>query len=248
MPTKLAVFLCLSLIPSFAFPQTIVPISFLTKLLATIPAGTPMNGVHLEGRAQYVAGSLHETGTATLDAKSDGTATVVLSLDTASGTDSYALLSADRTCQHTTRSGAVSDISKIDCLTPLPWFAPILSIRDPLQLPALIAITDGGEVTRNSALLHDLTYGLLLHGRDTTSTNLLVQATNVHVLYDPQTLLASGIEYSIHPNGDMLTPIEVRIAFSDYRNTSGVMLPYHIERYVNRSLFLTIDVNSALLN
>ena len=248
MPTKLAVLLCLSFTSALCGAQTSIQIPFLAKVVASIPAGTPLNSLHLEGRVSYIAGSLSETGTATLDAKSDGTNTVALSLNTASGTDNYAALSTDRACTHTNKVGAVANISKVDCLTPLPWFAPILIEKDPLQLPALIAVSDGGEITRNSTLFHDLTYGVRLHGIDTASTTLLTQATNVHVLYDPQTLLTSSIEYSIHPNGDMLAPIDVRIAFSDYRNTSGVMLPYHIERYVNRSLFLTIDLDTALLS
>ncbi len=248
MPAKLALLLCLLSAPFFGYSQTYLPIPFLTTIMASIPLGTPLNGLHLEGRATYVAGSLLETGTATLDAKSDGTTSVALSLDTASGTESYPAQAADRACTYTNKAGAISSISKIDCLTPLSWFAPILGARNPLQLPPLIAVSDGGEVTRNGITLHDLTYGRLIQGKDTASTNLLVRATNVHVLYDPQTLLVSSIEYSIHPDGDITTPIDARIAFSDYRSVSGVMLPYHIERYINRSLFLTIDVDTALLN
>ena len=49
----------------------------------------------------------------------------------------------------------------------------------------------------------------------------------------------------IHPDGDDSRNIPVRVVFNNYQAVSGVMLPFHIERFVNRTLQLRLDVSNA---
>ena len=221
---------------------------FLLQLIANIPSGIPLHGLHLDGRVQFTSGSLHETGTGTLQAQSDGTFTVTLGLDTASQTETYPALGLNRSCHFTNHAGVTKELPVLDCLTPVAWFAPSLFVQDPLHLSPLLQISDNGELTKDGLTVHELTYGLAPSDHKAVRDPRFVEATSVHFFFDPKTLLISSIEYDSHPNGDIFVPIPVRLVFSDFRNTTGVMLPYHIEKYVNRSLQLTLDVDTAVLS
>ncbi len=141
--------LCLSCFCVSSQAQTPPVAPFLLQLIAKFSSGTPLHGVSLNGRVQFTSGSLHETGTGVLKAQSDGTTSVTLSLDTASATESHSALSMKRTCNFTNHAGVTKDLPVLDCLTPIAWFAPTLFVQDPLRLPPLLQIVDGGEQTKD---------------------------------------------------------------------------------------------------
>jgi hypothetical protein len=87
-----------------------------------------------------------------------------------------------------------------------------------------------------------------LTGTKTSSTNRMVSQSTVKVFYDPQTFLPTSLEYSIHPDDDDSQDIPVKVAFSNYQSVSGVMLPYHIERFVSRTLQLKLDVTNVSID
>jgi hypothetical protein len=58
-------------------------------------------------------------------------------------------------------------------------------------------------------------------------------------------LLAASLEYSIYPDNDDLQNIPVKVVFTNYQSVSGVMPPFHIQRYVNRTLQIKLDVTTA---
>jgi hypothetical protein len=56
------------------------------------------------------------------------------------------------------------------------------------------------------------------------------------------------LKYTIHPDSNSSVNLAVEVRYSNYKDVSGVELPMHIERYVNGSLQLSIDINSAAVN
>jgi hypothetical protein len=66
----------------------------------------------------------------------------------------------------------------------------------------------------------------------------LVLAPDTHL---PQYALFTV--YSDNPS--VTTGIPVSIAYSNYRSTSGVMVPYHIQRYVNGSLVIDVSISAV---
>jgi len=71
------------------------------------------------------------------------------------------------------------------------------------------------------------------------------KTTRLPIFYDPVTLLPSWLEYSVHADGDDGTLIPVQVFFTDYRLVSGMQVPFRIDRYLNRTLNLTITADSV---
>jgi len=62
----------------------------------------------------------------------------------------------------------------------------------------------------------------------------------------PGTLLPEYALFTEHPdNPGINADISVQIAYSNYRSISGVMIPFHIQRFVNGSLVLDFAIATA---
>jgi hypothetical protein len=228
-----------------AISQVPLPSAFQQQAQAAVSSGKSFSVVNLTATAEWTAGSLHESGTAQLQANADGSTNVQLALGNASRTEVQAKTDSSRTCAWTDNSGKKHDILGPNCLVAIPWFAPSLFAQPSATLPPLLGTTDDGVVSKDSATFHQVRYLLKLTGADTSATNQMVGQSTVKVLYDPKTFLPASLEYSIHPDGNDLLNISVKVLFGNYQSVSGVMLPYSIERYVNRTLQLKLDVTNA---
>jgi hypothetical protein len=68
------------------------------------------------------------------------------------------------------------------------------------------------------------------------------------VYLDSSTLLPSFVNFSIHPDNNAGIDIPVEIQFSDYRMVNGAQVPFHIQKYVNGSLFFDFQSSSVVIN
>jgi hypothetical protein len=240
----LGVILCLAT-ASTAIGQTSVVSVFQTKAQTAISSGKAFTGLTLSANADWVAGSTHQTGTAQLKAGTDGSGSLQLNIGDASRTEVQTKSDASRACTWTDHVGTSHDILGPNCLVAMPWFAPSLFTQPLALLPALLSTIDEGEVVKDGATLHQISYQLNLTGADSISTQRMVRQSTVKVFYDPRTFLPESLEYAVHPDNNDLQDIPVRVVFSNYQASSGVMLPFHIERYLNRTLQLTLDLTNA---
>ena len=221
------------------------PLSFLDQLKAqSVRDSALRTSITWTGSADWIAGSTHESGPAKLVARTNGSYEVLLALDSATRADSFGPFTS-RTCQWIDKNGSSHLISGISCSVPLPWFSPALL---PLLLGAPgIVVTDEGEVTEGGQLQHTLT--LSAGTTDSDSANkFLVDTTRVAIQYNATTLLPTSLEYNLYADAGNGQPIPVKVTFSDYRTVSGVSVPFHIERSINRTLQLTVVVDSVLIN
>jgi hypothetical protein len=222
--------------------------SFYVKVQAAQSGGKAIRSINLSSTAEWTAGSTHENGTAQLRANADGSTTVALSLGQASRTETYSKDESSRTCQRADAAGKEYAIGGLNCVAAAPWFAPILVTQAALNRTDLFTASDDGEISKDGTTYHQISLMRSLSGTNDASSKSIQQSTKITILCDPQTLLPSSLEYSIHPDADDLRSIGVRIVFSDYRSVSGVMLPFSIQKYVNHSLQLSLSVSNAVAN
>lgn len=219
--------------------------AFQARAQTAVSGGKLFNGVSLTANAEWIAGALHQTGTAQLQAKTDGSANIQLDLGESSRSETQTKIDVDRNCTWTDRSGSSHSIVGPNCFIAVPWFAPILFTQPISTLPNLIRTTDDGEVQKGDSTFHQVRFWLNLQGEDSASTTQMVNQSTVVVLYDLKTSLPTSLEYSVHPDSNDLEDIPVQIVFSSYQTVSGVLLPFHMEKYVNRTLQLTLDLTNA---
>jgi hypothetical protein len=243
----LCLFFCLTISYS-ARPQTATsqtPTVFQVQAQTAVSAGKPFSAVNLSATAEWTVGSLHESGTAQLQANVDGSNSVQLTLGKASRTETQSKADSSRKCTWTDSAGKSHDVPGPNCLVAIPWFSPSLFAQPAAVLPILLGATDDGTVSKGGSTVHQVSYVFKLPGQDASTANRLMNQSAVKVFYDSQTSLPVSLEYFIHPDNDDSQNIPARVAFSNYQSVSGVMLPFHIERYVNRTLLLKLDVSNA---
>ena len=218
---------------------------FQEKAVAAGSGGKAFHLINLIATAQWIAGSNQEQGTAQLQAKIDGSANVQLSLGSASRTETQTGADSSRSCQWIDNAGKSHAVLGANCFTAIPWFAPGLFTQVPSQMPSPIFTTDDGVIVKQGLSFHQVRFFYGQVGANSTSTKQLLERSEVKVLYDPQTFLPASLEYNLHPDDNDLQNIESRVVFSNYQLISGVMIPFHIEKFVNRSIQLKLDVSAA---
>lgn len=227
-------------------PNTNTAASFLADVAAKYPTAALLHSVTLNGSATWTVGTLKESGSATLEAASDGSSTIQLNLDTATRTETRSALGDARGCEWTDSKGP-HQINGVDCKQAVAWFAPVLAIQPMPALLQSLTISDDGPVSRSGGPVRQISYSTSLPGNSTGTTTLFTSGTRVSVLFDPQTLLPSSIEYVQHADTNLNIGMNVRVAYSNYQTVSGVPVPFQIDRYVNNALQLSITVTSASL-
>lgn len=131
---------------------------FAAEVAARYASLATVHSVTLNGTAEWTAGSLHETGPATLKASNDGSSSLQLSLSMASRTETRNALGSSRTCEWTDAKGAVHPLAGPDCDSAVPWFAPILLLQPISAIASGLNITDDGEVLKSSSTYRQLSY------------------------------------------------------------------------------------------
>lgn len=221
------------------------PSIFQQQAQMAVSSGKAFSVVNLTANAEWTAGSDRESGTAKMQANADGSTNVQLAIGKASRTEVQGKTDLSRSCTWTDGAGTSHDIVGPNCLIAVPWFAPSLFIQSSAALPPLLGTTDDGMVPKDGSAFHQVNYLLKLTGANTSITNQMVKQSTIKVFYDPGTHLPSSLEYSIHPDNDNSKDVPVKVTFSNYQSSSGVMLPFHIERFINRTLQLKLDVTNA---
>jgi hypothetical protein len=196
-------------------PTPSTPSSFQVQAQTAVSAGKPFSVVNLTATAEWTAGSTHESGTAQLQAKADGSANLQLNAGSASRTETQTKADNSRTCVWTDAAETSHDIVGANCFVSIPWFAPGLFTQPASQLPSLLTTIDDGVVSKDNGTFHQVRFQLNRVGMDSTSTTQLTERSTVKIFYDPQTFLPASLEYNIHPDGDDSHNLPVKVVFGN---------------------------------
>jgi hypothetical protein len=228
--------------------QTSSAVPFVTQVAVKYPQLATVHSLTLTGTAEWISGSLHQSGTVSLQASADGSSTAQINMGTASRTETQTSLGDSRSCQWADAQGLTHQMDGPTCYIAVPWFAPALFIQPGPSVAGLLTISDDGQVVNNGMTLRQVSYVTPLKGKDPTAASSLTELTRVKLFFDPQTLLPISMEYYAHADNDSKSRIRMKVVFSDYRTVSGLPVPFHIDRYFNNTLQLSIIVSDASLN
>ena len=219
-----------------------VQTTFVKALLSQAGLANLRKSLVFTGVADWTAGSTHDSGQASLTANTNGSHRVLLGLSTNAQAFDVPAPQTSHSCVWIDGKGASHAIDSSNCASPLPWFAPLLGPS--LMASAMATVSDDGEIVDNGVMLHSLTFR-----RPTTDNSSVmarfVEATKITVLYNPDTFAPVVALFSAHPDGDLSRDIPVRIDYSDFRTVAGLLVPYHINKYFNRTLQLSIQANTV---
>jgi hypothetical protein len=247
-PLALAFFLLW--IPFTAFSQQAAiqnpqAVALTAQAMAALTGPTQVSDITLTGTATRTAGSDIESGSVTL--KALGNPNSRLDLVLTSGTSSEIRNASNGTPQGSWigLDGVSHAFSMHNCITDAAWFAPQLSVLSQLSNPNLIASYVGPE-TRNGAAVQHLHFAIQSATAD--PRGLLQSLSAEEVYLDASTFLPVAFAFNTHPDNDELTNIPVEIDFSNYQPVNGAQIPFHVQKFLNGTLLLDLNIQSAVLN
>jgi hypothetical protein len=72
--------------------------------------------------------------------------------------------------------------------------------------------------------------------------------SQMDVYLDASTLLLVALDFNAHPDDNASFDIPVEFRFSDYRSAGSLKIPFHIQQYLNGSLLLDVQFQTASFN
>jgi hypothetical protein len=245
MPTsrKLALILALCASAGFAISQqTASPQAILTGVVALLGA-TNTQSTTLSGSAEFIAGSTDDTGSFTASCSVAGSSQLQLQLASMSRTETRQTTSGIPSGTWTDSLGQQHAIAGHNLFTTASWFCPHLALSSFVQNAGLTIQFVGDETRNGIAVAH---FTVLVPALDSSAqSSFLSQLTSTEIYLDAQSQFPVAIAFNVHPDADAKIDIPVEIRFSNYTNANGVWIPFTIQRYVNSSLTLTVQIQSA---
>ena len=221
-------------------------LALLTRTVSALTAGNRLDDVKLKGTVHWRAGSEDLRGPVDLEASSSGRSQIHLDLGNRTRVELFSGDNEDPSCAWTDKDKTTRPIATHNCWTPGAWFFPMLSIL-PAQQRGNIVITYVGRETQGGLAVEHIQIQRVFLGRSKIS-GLLSHLSTMDLYLDGTTMLPATLKYFVHPDDDANQDIPTEIRFSDYREVSGIKIPFHVEKLISGSMFLEIEVSSANFN
>jgi hypothetical protein len=224
------------------------PAALLIQSNAALASSVTVSDITLAGTAESIAGSDDETGSVLLKATAGGQSRIDLSLSAGvrsevrsvdGGGSPIGVWSGPDGVQHA--------ISYHNLFTDPSWFFPALTVRRLVNITGLLGSYVGLE-TLNGQSVHHISFAQPPDAAAGANASIIQHLTQIDLYLDPMTLLPVALSFATHPDNNELLDIPVQIQFSGYQNISGVQTPFHIQKFLNGSLSLDLQVQSATLN
>jgi hypothetical protein len=241
---------CLSLVLTIpAFSQTLSSSSqaqtLLQNSLAALTRRQSITDVTLSGSAHRIAGSDDESGTFLLRAVSAGSSRLDLTLSQGPRSEIRSVSSTSLAGSWSGPDGTIHTMPLHNLLTDA-WYFPTSDLEAAMANQNYVQSFIATE-TQNSASVQHLRFYEQSLGKQ-QSIELTKHLSTVDLYLDSSTLLPVSVSLNTHPDDNGSLDISVQILFSDYRTVSGALFPFHIQKYLNGTLLLDLQVQSVATN
>jgi len=213
------------------------------QAITALTGGKAASGATLNGQATRTAGSDVETGTAVLQAKGHLESKIALTLSGGSWQEIW----SDSQGSWTGPDGQSHSQAFHNSLVIGNWFCPAVALQ------ALAADTSFGLAyvaaeTRQGVQVQHIQSTRILPGAGTAPDPVIQQLTAIELYLDATTFLPVALEFNTHPDFDALRNLPVRVELGNYQSVNGIGAPFHIQKFLQGSLFLDISVSTAAFN
>jgi hypothetical protein len=222
-------------------------VALATKSLAALTGTVQITDVTLTGTATRTAGSDVESGNVTLRAL--GTSSGRMDLVVSSGTRSEIRSSPNGVPQGQwlAPGGSYNNAAIHNCFTDAAWFFPALTVLSQTSNPNL-TVTYVGQETRNEISVQHLHFAYNSVAQPASVADPVPTLSSTDIYLDATSLLPVAFAFNTHPDNNALTNIPVDVEFSDYQVVHGLQVPLHIQKFINRSLFLDLTIQNVSVN
>jgi hypothetical protein len=227
-----------------AYAQSTLTTTEQAALNAFNPDAKTFSTLTFSGTAAWTAGSLQDSGNVVLTASADGSSNETWSLSSHPHTLANTSFTNGRSCSYVDAAGKNHQDASPECFRAVPWFAPWMSL---LMLPNNVLLrTSGAALAAADGTTAQLQYMTNLVTAATPNSQLAAfsSGTVVGLVVDPKTSLIDEVDFNQTIDSDTARVIPYRIVFSDYRPAAGLILPHHVQRYIQRTLQADITITN----
>jgi hypothetical protein len=213
-------------------------------VLAFNPNAKTFSSLTFSGTAAWTAGSLQDSGNVVLTASADGSSNETWSLSSQPHTLASTSFANGRSCSYVDNAGTSHQDGSAGCFRAVPWFAPWMSL---VMLPSnMLQRTSGVNLATPDGTNAQLEYMTNLGTATAASPQLAAfnVGTVVGLVVDPKTSLIDEVDFNQTIDSDTARVIPYRIVFSDYRPDAGLILPHHIQRYIQHTLQADLTITN----
>jgi hypothetical protein len=214
------------------------------SLAALSASSSSVEDATLTGNGRRIAGSTGETGTFTLRMLDSSGSRGDYSYP--SGTMSEIRSYAARAGQWIGADGTAHALAPHNLYAEGAWFFPLTVLRHSLDSTHYQATFVGPETLDGKAVQH-FRYWRISSASPAGAAEIQ-DLSRTEIYLDATTYLPVRITFNDHPDRDARTSIPVEIRYSGYQPINGTQVPFQIQQYRNRALFLDLQVETAVLN
>jgi hypothetical protein len=227
-------------------PSSPTALSYAAQSVSAMTGKNTVSDVTLTGTVNtWMAGSTVDSGTTTLKVKGYGESRIDMQLS-ASGSLSQILdASAGFPQGESITAGTPYIYSSQNCETDAAWFFPLNSAMSVAPNDGIVLLYIGLESLNGSQVQHVQSYDYQ-SGLDPGSQSQLQQASTIDYYLDATTFLPVAEDFNNFSSNN--TSIPVQVLFLSYQSVSGVIVPQHIQQYVNGTLQFDVTITSVSLN
>ena len=264
-----------SVAPATSDPQAV---ALVQSALEALTDGVTVNDVTLTGTAQRIAGSDDETGTATVKGTALGDSRVDLSLQSGNRSEvrSHAAVPLPGilpagvpapVAQTPQSAGVWSDsdgtlhgMAGHNIMTAATWFFPTLTLENIASAQNYVLAYVGQETRNGATVLHVSASQQVPQLAQNSSSSgypgpspaqfqgLMQHLSRMDFYIDPNSSLPIELDFNSHPDNNASIDIATEILFSNYQKVGGVLVPLHVQKYLNNSLVLDLQLTDATIN
>lgn len=223
--------------------------TLLSNAVKALTLGVPVSSVTLTGTATRTAGSDVETGAATLEVLGGTESRVDLSLTNGQQTETINQAAGAPAGQWSGTDGKLHAMSSHNCWIPASWFFPALALAEALNDPSVTISYIGQETRDGQAVQHVRFSRFFPAGSDNKfGLALLQHLTTADIYLDSANSLPAELDFNLHPDNSSSLDIPVEIMYGGYKKTSGILLPTTIQKLINHSVFLDLNITGVTIN
>lgn len=223
-------------------------VALLQGAAAALSGGVPINDATLTGTARRIAGSDDEWGNATLKVTAAGQSRLDFSFPSGPRSEVRAISWNGLVGSWSGRDGVSHAISHHNLMTEPTWFFPALLVARVATKPERVISYVGRETRDGVAVDHVMVYQQAAQTSPQFMALLEEHLTQLEIFLDAATHLPVAIAFDTHPDNDAGTNIPVQVRYSDYRSVNGVLIPFHVQKFLNNGLVLDIQLQTVSLN
>lgn len=230
-------------------PPTSSPVqatTLLTQSLAALAGPATVTDVTLSGTVRRIAGSDGETGTGVLKAISGGASRIDLSLPSGGWNEILSTSLSQPSGCWTGPDGLTHDMAFHNLLAGSSWFFPAFPLAKGLSSGYVVAYV--GHETHNGQVVEHISISQTSPASLPQTAVSLQALSRLDFFLDSSSLLPVAMIFNTHPDNNALIDIPVEVRFSDYRPLNGAQAAFHIQKYLNGSLILDFQAQTATLN